>query len=279
MDIRLNELSIYPPFIDKYLAHEKMLEFAKTAKAARNNNIKNIKSDYFSNNIKLTNDYTMYDWLFEKNISTENRIYRDFLQSMITKPFIYEDMEDEYLSNNYYFEDVENGIPKQKCIGLAAAYLYDTLCISIQNGSAWLKNKLSIEIEKRDIAPINEEILNIFSSNCFQNETIIDFIARTTNINLVETLIEPEEKYLHLSDHHGKNELEHLWNKIKKCNYIISGRSTNWGGNKFIRRIRKDGIIEVVLTNTERRYALQVETTGRNMYETDNIAKILDNYK
>jgi hypothetical protein len=55
-------------------------------------------------------------------------------------------------------------------------------------------------------------------------------------------------------------------------------RSTNWGGNAFIRKVHKEGIIEIVLFKTERQYALLVKTTGRNLRETKAIAEILDGH-
>jgi len=280
IDLKYNELSINPPFNSKDIAHQKMLEFAKTAKAARDKKIKHIKSEYSTSEIILIDGYTMYDWLFDKNLKTENRVFREFLQSMIIKPFIDEDKENEYLSQNFYFEDIENGINKQSCKGLASAYLSDGLSISFQNGNAWTKNKLLITIENSDGVQPRQTVLNVYSNNCFLNEELIDHIDRAFNARPVESNIPPSKKTAHFSEHHGINELEKFWLKLSNNPYVISARSTNWGGKKFIRKIEKDGKIEVVLVNTERKYALQVETTGKTFYETEFIAKnIEENYR
>jgi hypothetical protein len=58
--------------------------------------------------------------------------------------------------------------------------------------------------------------------------------------------------------------------------HVINAISTDWGGNSFIRKINKNGTIEIVLIDTERRYALLVQTTGRNYRETETIAKLLE---
>jgi len=276
MDLWFNELSTTPLFDSKYSAHSKMMEFAKTAKAAWDIKIKKIKSDYFTSEINLTDTYTMYGWLFDGDFYGENRIFRDFLQSMIAPPYIDEDKEDEYLSKNYYFEDSDNGITKQKCIGLAAAYLYDGICISLQNGDAWQKNRLQILINKDNTVPIYKMVLNVYSNSCLLNKEIIDHIEKANNVHPVETMLNPNEKHAHFSEHHGKPELEKFWKKINNNPYIISARSIKWGGKKFISKIKKNGIIEIVLVNTERRYALQVQTTGRTYFETKFIANILE---
>jgi len=279
IDLRFNELSKNPLFSDKYIVHQKMLEFGKTAKAARDKSIKHIKSDNSTSDIILTDGYTMHNWLFDKDFSAENRIFREFLQTMIIPPFIDEDKEEEYLSNDYYFEDIINGINKQPCKGLAAAYLYDGLSISFQNGEAWKKNKLSIIIKKDDGVPLCQTVLNVYSDSCFLNEIILTHIERANNIHPIETKIPPCEKTAHFAEHHGKKELENFWLKLASNPYIISARSTNWGGKKFIRKIDKDGLIEIVLVNTERKYAMQLETTGKTFYETEFIAKnIEENY-
>ena len=276
IDLRLNELSVKPLFESKYTAHMKMMEFARTAKTAKDNNIRRIKSDYSTSEINLTDTYTMHNWLFDRDFSGENRAFRDFLQSMISPPYIDEDRADEYLSHNYFFGDIGNDIVRQECIGLAAAYLYDGICISLQNGDAWQKNKLQIIIGENNAAQVCETVLNVYSSNCFLDEEIINRIEQANDVHPVETAIPPNEKHAHFSDHHGRAELEAFWDRLSNNPYIISARSTEFGGKKFIRKIGRDGKIEIVLTDTDRQYALQVQTTGRTFFETKFIANILE---
>ena len=88
----------------------------------------------------------------------------------------------------------------------------------------------------------------------------------------------PDDKRSHFADHHGKKELSIFWEKIRNSPYIESAQSVNSGskGKIFIREIHKDGNIEIVLNNTDRKYALLVKTTGKDIYETTAIAKILE---
>lgn len=85
----------------------------------------------------------------------------------------------------------------------------------------------------------------------------------------------PDEKDIHLADHHGKNELKALCDRLKQNEYVKAMRSTGWGGNTFIRKIHKNGVVEITLFKSTRKYALQVQTTGRNYRETEAIANRL----
>lgn len=92
--------------------------------------------------------------------------------------------------------------------------------------------------------------------------------------------IHPDSKYYHFAEHHGKDKLTEFWKTIKNCPYIISAKSTNFGGNNFIREVYDDGIIEIVLQNTPRKYAISVQTTGKDSVETNAIAEIIkDKYE
>jgi len=44
---------------------------------------------------------------------------------------------------------------------------------------------------------------------------------------------------------------------------------------KFIRKIREDGLIEIVLPWTDKGYGIVVKTTGRTIKETEMIGKII----
>jgi hypothetical protein len=150
MDLCFNELSVSPIASDKFEAARIMMIFAETARIARQRKIRNIKTDLYTSDIILSPGYSMHDWLFGGDFSKSNRNYRDFLIGMIRPPFIPEEREDAYLSAAYHFEDSENNIKKTECQGLAAAYISNTLSISLQNGLSWSKLELTILIERQN---------------------------------------------------------------------------------------------------------------------------------
>lgn len=92
---------------------------------------------------------------------------------------------------------------------------------------------------------------------------------------LKKTDVPPDQKYNHFSHHHGKKELIEFWEILKHCPYIISVRSTDFGGFDFIRKINNDGTIEIVLTKSKRKYAIHVQTTGNDQLEAIAIAEII----
>lgn len=274
MELTFNELSQVPLLDDKYKAHERMLIFSKTVAEARRKGFRNIRTHFTTNEIKLTNEYSFYNWMYDKQFPA---VYRELFYDMFVQPFIKEgdeEIEEKYISADYYFEDSNNNIPKQECLGLASAYLSETLSISFQSSHAWLKNTLIITIEKIDeVSP--ENVINIFSKECFTQDSIGDFIDNITNLNIIETPLNPNDKEIHLTSHHGLKEQNELWNRIKNSPYVISGMSIEWGGNSFCKNPQRDGKLDVIHLKSDKRYALQIQTTGRNLRETVEIAKRL----
>lgn len=274
MELAFNELSQIPLLDDKYQANERMIQFSKAVAEARKNGFRKIRTHYSASEIKLTQDYTLHNWLFDKEFSAENRA---LFFDMFVQPFLGEDDEDlenRFVDANYFFEDVENQIPKQECLGLTAAYLIDTLAISFQSSDAWLKNQLIILVEN-EAEIFTENVHNIFSKECFNQNSIADFVESTKMLDLEETPILPNNKHFHLTAHHGQQELTELWNRIKNSPYVIGGMSIEWGGNSFYKKPQRNGRVDIVHLKSDRRYAMQIQTTGNNLRETIEISKRL----
>ena len=221
------------------------------------------------------NGYSLYDWLTNTQVS---RRFRDTLFGTLINPFIDEEnveMVDEYIIKNYFFDDADIPIVKKSCLGLASAHLNETLCISLRSANTWAKLQLPLIIEENgqeQIVPVR----NVSNPADFNDPIIADFVENIRELVLVETPLQPDQKNIHLGDHHGKAELQRLCDKLKNNPYVIEMRSTDWGGRRFIRTIRTDGTIDIVLHETDRGYALLVQTSGRNYRETKAIAEILE---
>lgn len=274
MELAFNEISLIPLLDDKYKANERMLLFSKTVAGARKKGFRNIRTHFSASEIKLTNDYSLHNWLFDKDFPAENRVV---FYDMFVQPFIKEDndeIEEKFIEANYYFEDCENKIDKQKCLGLTSAYLSETLAISFQSSSAWLKNTLKIIVKKGE-EELQDDVNHIYSKECFNVDSIIDFVENISTLNLIETDIIPNNKKIHLTSHHGQKELNELWNRIKNSPFVIEAMSIEWGGNTFYKNPKKDGKLDIVHVKSDSRYALQIQTTGRSLRETIEIAKRL----
>lgn len=275
MELSFNELSSTPLSESKYKANERMILFSKTIAEARKNGFRKIRSNSSTAEIVLAENYSLHDWLFDNDFPPE---YRHVFYDMFTQPFIKENDEnivDEYIESYYYFEDLENSIHRQQCLGLASAYLTETLSVSLQNNSAWLKNLLQIIIEKSGVSTTGD-VCHVYSKECFDKECINEFVEKASVLVLQETDLHPSQKNTHLTSHHGQKELGELWSRIKKSPYIIGAISVEWGGNSFCKNPQKNGKIDIVCLKSDRRYTLQVQTTGRNLRETQAIAEILE---
>lgn len=274
MELLFNELSIQPLAPDNYTANDRMKIFSEAVGEARKKGFRNIRSHYFANQIELSPNYTLYDWLNSKEVS---EIYRNFLYGMIIPPFIREGdeaIESEYVNANYFFEDTESKIAKTECIGLASAYLYEMPSVSFTSHPVWQKRILQIIIESVGESR-KEEVFNITTKTSFDDGEIAAFVESLVEITLDETTIAPDDKKYHISSHHGEKELKDFWGKLKRSPYVVEMRSTNWGGKRFIRNIGKTGVLEIVLVDTEKQYAMWIQTTGKNLRETKAIAEIL----
>lgn len=69
-----------------------------------------------------------------------------------------------------------------------------------------------------------------------------------------------------------------LAQKIVKCKYvekIVNSLPFNPHDRNFIRKVKEDGLVEIVMIWTDRKYGMVIKTTGRNIRETRKIAQII----
>jgi hypothetical protein len=119
------------------------------------------------------------------------------------------------------------------------------------------------------------------SSELFRLSMYVDFdeLSRVRNIELVPTNILPEEKSIKISgDHHGNDLLQELAMKLVRSKYVISvvnNLDYNGHTDKFIHRAYSNGQIDIFLIDTDEGYGIRIQTTGRNLFETIKIGKML----
>jgi hypothetical protein len=277
MELMLNELSITPRAKDKYEAYERIKIFKGTAQEAVRQGFLHIRSHYGIDEIKIVEGYSLFDWMKDEAFP---RNEREFFWGLIQPPFIDEDdtdIEERYIKAHYYYEDIKNGFIKISCLGLAAAFLYDTLSISFQNGNYWNRNIIDIIIETEEENSAGK-IRNVHSKECFFKKNIADYIINIKKIELIETDITPAHKSIRLAGtHHGSQELQAFWNKLKNCPFVVEVRSAPFdrSNSKFIGKIEPDGKKGVVIVVVRPPFTLWVQTTGRNYRETSKIAEII----
>jgi len=290
--IFFNELSMGCIVEDRYEAEEYYRQFASALAEARKLGIKWVRTSCDASSVSFIGcDYSLYSWLFDKSAGGGNRKYRDFLQAMLRLPFIDEadsDIEDKWLHAGYRYYGDSKEAEGQECLGLAAAALYGSLSVSLAASETWRAEQILIrrtDIDgikdgptdpgSTDSAPHITAVFNAYSPESIYSEAIRSRIEQVVGLELAESGIEPDDKPIHLADHHGKDALARLWHRLRSCPYVVSARSTGWGGGSFIRTVREDLSIDVVDLKHDERYALNVQTTARTRLEAYRIADSL----
>ena len=96
---------------------------------------------------------------------------------------------------------------------------------------------------------------------------------------MIECNLRAEDKEITLRAEHGIDESKNFSKRLIRCPYVIKVVNSlpfNSHERKFIRRIRENGLIEIVLPWTDKGYGIVVKTTGRTFRETESIGAIID---
>lgn len=100
---------------------------------------------------------------------------------------------------------------------------------------------------------------------------------KTTLLSLIpQDSTDPKKKAIKLSDdHHGNNVLKKFSEKVRRDPYvvkIVNSLAYSSYQNNSIKSTEANGLVYFVLTNTDRGLGICIQTTGRNLEETNTIA-------
>lgn len=191
---------------------------------------------------------------------------RNFYFSFFRSPYESEKVEEE---QDEYFEHewLYNG---KTCIGLPLAVILNVAVLSIY-GSDW--SDAFVYITKDGDA---DTVRNI---SIEQHVDIhIPQIQANEAPELVESNLQIEDKRISLRDDHGIDILMDFSKRLIRCPYVvgvINSLPFNSHERRFIKKIREEGLIEIVLPWTDKGYGVVVKTTGRTIKETEMIGKII----
>lgn len=270
MNIYFNELSIISLTPNIVVGRKLLYNLIDTYKQIndKTSSIVRIENGFFTKNV--ADNFSINDWIVDVNTK---RTYRDILLDRFKYPYIEDNDED--IANKYISESFTYSKNKTPVIGLALAYLNNTMCISLLTSPNWEDCSLIIN-------NIVEPDTNIFVRNASKPEHVechIDWLNELQPINLVETNDLPERKKIKLRDDHGQDTLEKFSRKLLKSKYvigIINSLPYNSHETKFIKEVKESGIIEIVLTGSDKGIGVVVQTTGRNLRETKRISEIIE---
>jgi hypothetical protein len=152
MDCIFNELSIEEVIADKTTAINLMSEFILVCKEINRLSIKKkIKLraiEDFRQRV-LFDDYTIHDWLTDKNV---DHFQRSLLNTLLDTPTINEEVirETEYLENNFEYRE---NLTSMRCEGLAVAYAsgkMGALSVSLNSHPRWNKHEIELTCVSND---------------------------------------------------------------------------------------------------------------------------------
>lgn len=254
MELYFNELSIkYSHSLD-YSAAVKISEVYSMLKEY---NISTCRIDARDHE-KL---FDMIDGL-PHSINIKNFYYSFFKLPFETKAVVRQ--EDRYYEFNWMYMG-------ENCFGLAITYLMDSISYSIFQGE-W--NKSIVTIYKDDQ---EEKVRNISTKeHIFFHLSSLEV---ETDIDLPECKIHYSQKKIHLRNDHGIDKLKDFSKKLVQSPYvveIVNSLPYNSRRKKFIKKIKEDGLIEIVLPWTDQGLGIVVRTTGRTKKETNKIAQIIE---
>jgi len=200
-----------------------------------------------------------------KTGEVNNNIY-GFLYSFFKSPFesqYVNDIDEDYYSSEWSHDGVN-------CYGMAVAYLMNSASLSLFD-----------DIWNSPIIPIDRDGEIVQVRNICNEKHCIDhreWLESGTSVVLEKCAISPSDKSINLREDHGKDQLMKFAQRLVNSEYVCAIiNSIPFQGNRrrFIKSIKEDGVVEIVLPWTDKGYGLAVKTTGRNKRETARIAELL----
>lgn len=200
------------------------------------------------------------------------------LLSTQVKPYIgdkeLDSVSEKYIdSTAYYCKNSE----EIKAEGFTAAYAKNTICVGMISEPCWEKEEHPIVIRHQFAEEIKSWIC-VSSVLHFATETFQGWYNINAPLCLKKCSINPEDKQIKLRDDHGKDELEAHAQKLCRSPYvvgIVNSLPFHPNAKDYIHKVCPKGIINIVLTSTDRGIGLAVKTTGENLRETQRIAEHL----
>lgn len=237
MELFFNELSLIGKESIDYVS---VLEFIKVYRSLRQFNITTCRIDS-EDNLKL--------FQMIQNMPDSLNI-RNFYFSFFRPPYESMDVEqiqDEYFGHEWLLDDIP-------CVGLALAYILDSAGLSIYE-KKW--NTAFIHLMKDNDM---KTVRNICTEG--HADIHISQLQSDEEPELIETDLQVEDKRISLQHDHGMDVLAEFSKRLIRCPYVIGVVNSlpfNPSERKFIRKIRDDGLIEIVLPWTDQKYGVVVK--------------------
>lgn len=272
MELMFNEQSVVCCAANHTEACSAVIQFVQTYKEAEKHDFKRIRYEKSFDQIEIAPKFTLNDFCCSPNL----RIWSSLLLGLAKHPYIDNNSSEEqrFIDNNFYIERNNRRIQVE---GLGVAYLYKSFGISFCFDSYWnqIKHKLYVEGPEKG----EYEIIAISHPKHCEDADFIIQKDLWKPLCLVKSQTNPENKIIHLREDHGQDQLYDFAKRIRRSPYveqIVNSLPYNPQESNFIRTVKANGLIEIVLTGTDKGLGLVLQSTGRNIRETKEIARILE---
>jgi hypothetical protein len=269
----LNDLSLVPLAADFSIAHQRIHRLIRTYKARPTDVFDSrICYDRYLGDIQLAPELNLQTFCKDPR----GRTLGSLLLGLGKYPYIVPDspQEDLFIKSNYFISKDKHEILSY---GLSAAFLNGSIAISFASEDFWNNINITL-IENSNSTITNHTVLSVSSPEHFESDDFLYWRNDTTEIELIACDILPVDKRIHLRDDHGKSELLSFSRRLIQSQYIVeivNSLPFNPQQRTFIKNVKSNGLIELVLTSTDQGLGLVVKTTGRNYRETERISSIL----
>ena len=273
--ICFNELSLTPFCQDEQEVEQRLRLYVETLKTAGRSGIKKVRYHENMVNIPLSSTMSMQQYCSKY----PNRDIVTLLLSTFTMPQV--DENDDTILEKYCSTKVCITLKDKpvRAHGFNAAYCYNTYCIAFRSDVFWYQCLYKISV-------FSGEAERDIEWPCLSHPSHFDeaeFIGWRTSVNpiyLLTTKALSSNKPIHLRDDHGKDVLLEHACRLRACEYvdaIINSLPFHPHTKQYVHKVYDNGVIHLVLHWTDKGFGLAVQTTGRDIRETQEIAKILKN--
>lgn len=269
MDVFFNELSV--PLM-KDLGNLDILveKYAQVIKEVKSQGFNMVRYEKGVESIMLSEEYSLSQYLYDHRALPSASI----LLTTQARPYIPDGdvAEDAYILNEYFVE--MNG-KQVKSEGFTAAAINRSIAIGFDSPE-WLSNAYSV-IESNGTSVREIKVLYAYDTEFFALDIFQSWADTFLPPTLISSELLPSEKKIHLSRHHGYDELMKFAKRICRESYvnaILNSIDRDSNVKQFARCITGTNVIEITLVRNGY-YGMAVSTTARNDRELRCIANLI----
>lgn len=277
-----NELSTQPLCASELDAERRVRDFLIMFKEVRRHTgITKVRHAGDMTTIPLTKSLTLQDYL---NSHTTNPAVMALLGIFI-HPQV--DTDDLISLQNYFDITTEVRIEDDVVTaadGFKAAYCQNTFCVGFESCGTWKKDFFDVEVTSNG-KKINVNWVCISSVSIYgedeenaSRKAAFDKWLQEREVELIESSIHPDHKPSDVEGDHGQHLLKDHARMLNRHPYVegvLTSLPFKPHSSDYVLKIYDDGLLDIVLWWEDAGYSMRVKTTGRNVAETKEIAKIL----